>query len=106
MTVAAVAAAPARQEMEEAAGAMLAAVLAPLRAAFPDVTVHERLLDGHPEVMVPAETSGAELVVVGSRGRGPVAGLLLGSTSQALVHRSDCPVAVVRDDDGPSGTGG
>ncbi len=43
------------------------------------------------------EASGrADLVVVGSRGRRALAGLLLGSTSQALLSGARCPVAVVR----------
>ncbi len=89
--------APAWENLAESAGIALATALAPLRAAFPDVTVRERLLGGHPEVAVPDDTTGAALIVAGSRGRGPVAGLILGSTSQALIHRSSCPVAVVRD---------
>ncbi len=80
-----------------AAWRSLTDTVATWRAAFPDVLVHERLVKGPPDTVVAGETSGAALAVVGSRGRGPLAGLLLGSTSQAMVHTSKCPVAVVRD---------
>jgi nucleotide-binding universal stress UspA family protein len=42
-----------------------------------------------------AEEHGAEMIVVGTRGEGPVAGALLGSVPYKLVHRSSIPVLVV-----------
>ncbi len=41
---------------------------------------------------------GADMLVVGSRGRGGFRGLLLGSVSQSIAHHGDCPVVIVRPD--------
>ena len=51
---------------------------------------------GDPTTALIHESPGAELVVVGSHGRGGLGGMILGSVSQTLLHRAHCPVAVVR----------
>ncbi|MBM2617888.1 universal stress protein [Actinoplanes sp. LDG1-06] len=96
LAAAATAGAASREEWAAAAQRLLTDALVPWRATFPAVAAYERLVEGPAESAVTHETAGAALVVVGSRGRGQLAGLLLGSTSQALIRDSDCPVAVVR----------
>jgi nucleotide-binding universal stress UspA family protein len=48
------------------------------------------------EILDLAERIGADLVVIGSRGLGPVARIALGSVSEAVIHHSSCPVLVLR----------
>jgi len=76
--------------------AMLADELAPLLADHPAVTVERRVVQGTPRVALVKASHQASLVVVGSRGLGGFAGLLMGSVSRAVVRESDCPVIVVR----------
>jgi nucleotide-binding universal stress UspA family protein len=64
--------------------------------AAPDVTVQQEVLDGFPIARLTEESRSAQLVVIGDRGLGGVAGLLLGSVATALAARGACPVAVVR----------
>ncbi|MEV0899159.1 universal stress protein [Actinoplanes sp. NPDC049802] len=55
-----------------------------------------QVVEGHPvEALVRAAT-GADLLVVGSRGHGTFAGIMLGSVSQQCVQHAPCPVLVVR----------
>ena len=48
------------------------------------------------EILELAEQIGADLVVIGSRGLGPVGRVALGSVSEAVIHHSRCPVLVLR----------
>lgn len=61
-------------------------------------SVHRHVSEGHPAQVLLDAADGAELLVVGSRGHGGVAGMLLGSVSQHLVAHARCPVVVVHDD--------
>ncbi|QPK49839.1 universal stress protein [Streptomyces gardneri] len=82
---------------------VLAAALAGATARWPQVSVERRLVRGRPRPVLLEESAGAQLLVMGARGRGGFAGLLLGSVSQALLHHAECPVAVVRGDAGGAG---
>ncbi|MFV0427126.1 MAG: universal stress protein [Beutenbergiaceae bacterium] len=57
--------------------------------------VRRHALDGTGAALLAEFSTAVDLVVVGSRGRGGFAGMLMGSTSQALLHHSSCPVMVV-----------
>lgn len=62
----------------------------------PGPTVTARVVGGPSAPVLLAAAEEAQLLVVGSRGRGGFAGLLLGSTSQQCLSHAGCPVAVVR----------
>ncbi|MBV7697534.1 universal stress protein [Streptomyces sp. TRM70350] len=66
------------------------------RKEHPDVTVHARVVRGRTRPTLIEASRGAQLMVVGTRGRGGFTGLLLGSVSQAVLHHAHCPVTVVR----------
>lgn len=76
--------------------AVLAERLAGWGQKFPQVPVQRVVVrDGAVPALVEA-SQGAQLVVVGSHGRGNATGLLLGSVSHGVLHAARCPVAVVR----------
>lgn len=62
----------------------------------PDLEVHRVLVEADPRDALEELSRSAALLVVGSRGRGPVRSLLLGSVSVAVSRHTHCPVVVVR----------
>lgn len=80
---------------------LIAESLAGWQQKYPDVTVRRHSVRGLPVEALVHQSQNACLVVVGSRGRGGFAGLLLGSVSQGVMHRSHCPVAIVHSPQEP-----
>jgi nucleotide-binding universal stress UspA family protein len=65
-------------------------------ARYPDLVVEIAVREGGPVAALIQESVKATMVVLGSRGLGGFTGMLVGSTSQALIAHSECPVAVIR----------
>jgi nucleotide-binding universal stress UspA family protein len=70
-----------------------------LHAAYPSVPVSTRVEDCPAEVTLVDASADADLVVVGTRGRGAFQGMLLGSVSHAVIHGATSLVVVVGVDD-------
>lgn len=64
-----------------------------------DVDIDVQAVVGHPVKELVDAAAGADLVVVGSRGAGGFAWLLLGSTSAGVAHHAPCSVMIVRPSD-------
>lgn len=75
---------------------LLAERLAGWQEKYPTVEVHRVVTKDRPARALLRRAEDAQLVVVGSRGRGGLTGLGLGSVSQTLLHKALCPVAVIR----------
>jgi nucleotide-binding universal stress UspA family protein len=85
-----------RHDLEDEEQVLLAESLAGYQERYPDVPVRRVLAQGNAAAALVHESLGAELLVVGSRGRGGFAGLVLGSVSHAAIQHAGCPVAVIR----------
>ncbi len=80
-------------ELERQAGEQLVA----LAAELGNLDMRTQVSVGSPSGVLLEASESAELVVVGSRGRGGFAGLLLGSVGGQVAAHAECPVAVVRE---------
>jgi nucleotide-binding universal stress UspA family protein len=67
------------------------------RDKYPALDITAEAVVDHPANALALASTTAQLLVVGTRGRGAVRGMLLGSVSQHLLHHSACTVAVVRE---------
>ena len=91
----------AQQQWEEIEGEqqqLLDERLADLVAKYPKVDVKKLITRDRPIRALVDAAEGAQLLVVGSHGRGGFKGMLLGSTSRALLQSAPCPMMVVRPD--------
>ncbi|WP_018025016.1 universal stress protein [Corynebacterium ulceribovis] len=86
------------QVVEDEQRRMLSDRLAYWESKYPEVEVEKIVTRDRPVRALGDAAEGAQLLVVGSHGRGGFKGMLLGSTSRALLQAAPCPMMVVRPD--------
>jgi nucleotide-binding universal stress UspA family protein len=90
------------EDFRTSAEAALDEALKEVAADTDGLTIERRLDQGTAAAVLVEESHAAELLVVGSRGHGGFAQLLLGSVSQQCAQHASCPVVIVR---GPAASG-
>lgn len=91
-----------REELEQAAEALLEQILEEVvlpRVDTGDLTVHRTVRSGATAEALCEVARDADLLVVGARGRGGFAGLLVGSVAGQVISHAPCPVVVVVPED-------
>ena len=86
------------EEIEQQQADLLSERLEPLMEQYPDVPVKKVITRDRPVRALAEQAEGAQLLVTGSHGRGGFRGMLIGSTSRALLQSAPCPMMVVRPD--------
>ncbi len=85
-----------REAIRESGWALTHGARARVLESYPDLDVDTVLGEGDPRQILTVLSVDATCLVIGSRGRGRVASLLLGSVSVAVARHASCPVVVVR----------
>lgn len=86
-----------QRTVHDRAQRIVADVIADVGAKEADVQINQEVIAGARSAQALIDRSrNADLLVVGSRGRGGFKGLLLGSVSQQCVQHASCPVVVIR----------
>ncbi|WP_405166691.1 universal stress protein [Nocardia sp. NBC_01499] len=85
-----------RADRQKEGEELLSEGLAGYAEKYPDLEVQRVVTQDQPAKRLLAEAEQAQLLVVGSHGRGGFAGMTLGSVSQAVLHGADCPVIIAR----------
>lgn len=86
---------PGWEQVERRYRALVEALLAPRAAAYPNVAVSVSVRRGPAAATLASAGAGAELLVLGTRGRGALAGTILGSVTRKVLEMAECPVALV-----------
>jgi nucleotide-binding universal stress UspA family protein len=84
------------KERDDAEHKALFEWLAPLREKFPAIDVEALVAHGGAAGVLTGVSKTAQIVVVGSRGHGSLAGTLIGSVGLQVLHHADCPVVIAR----------
>ena len=82
-------------DLRQAAEELVERLIIDVGADADDLEIDRRVVDGGPVEVLIHEVAKGDLLVVGSRGHGGFAGLLLGSVSQQCAHHAPCPVVIV-----------
>jgi nucleotide-binding universal stress UspA family protein len=83
-------------EIQEEGTGLLSENLAGYAEQYPEVHVHRSVTEQRPATRLLYAAQHAQLLVVGSHGRGGFAGMTLGSVSHALLHNTPCPLIIAR----------
>jgi nucleotide-binding universal stress UspA family protein len=70
--------------------------VAELRTSYPAIDITARVVHEHPAPLLVEGSKGADVLVLGSRGHGEFAGMLIGSVSEFCASNAHCPVLVHR----------